>query len=163
MAESTYIEDLGAHQGETITVRGWLYNKRSSGKIAFLQVRDGTGVVQAVVTPGDVDAASWALIEELTQESSILVTGSVRADPRSPTGFELGAERVEVVQMAAEYPISPKEHGTEFLMDHRHLWLRSSRQHASNGSDVSPSAVRSIRSGQPSCRTCRSRSWGSRR
>ena len=130
MAESTYIEDLGAHQGETITVRGWLYNKRSSGKIAFLQVRDGTGVVQAVVTPGDVDAASWELVDELTQESSILVTGSVRTDPRSPTGFEIGAERVEVVQMAAEYPISPKEHGTEFLMDHRHLWLRSSRQHA---------------------------------
>lgn len=130
MAEPTYIEDLGAHQGETITVRGWLYNKRSSGKIAFLQVRDGTGVVQAVVTPSDVDAASWELIDELTQESSILVTGSVRADPRSPTGFELGAERVEVVQIAAEYPISPKQHGTEFLMDHRHLWLRSSRQHA---------------------------------
>ncbi len=130
MAESTYIEDLGAHQGETVTVRGWLYNKRSSGKIAFLQVRDGTGVVQAVVTPGDVDAASWQLIDQLTQESSILVTGSVRADPRSPTGFELGAERVEVVQIAAEYPITPKEHGTEFLMDHRHLWLRSSRQHA---------------------------------
>jgi len=130
VAESTYIEDLGAHQGETVTVRGWLYNKRSSGKIAFLQVRDGTGVVQAVVTPGDVDAASWQLIDQLTQESSILVTGSVRADPRSPTGFELGAERVEVVQIAAEYPITPKEHGTEFLMDHRHLWLRSSRQHA---------------------------------
>lgn len=130
MAEPTYIEDLAAHEGETITVRGWLYNKRSSGKIAFLQVRDGTGVVQAVVTPSDVDAASWELIDELTQESSILVTGSVRADPRSPTGFELGAERVEVVQIAAEYPISPKQHGTEFLMDHRHLWLRSSRQHA---------------------------------
>lgn len=130
MAESTYIEDLGAHEGDTITVRGWLYNKRSSGKIAFLQVRDGTGVVQAVVTPDDVDAASWELIDALTQESSILVTGSVRADPRSPTGFELGVERVEVVQIAAEYPISPKEHGTEFLMDHRHLWLRSSRQHA---------------------------------
>lgn len=130
MAESTYIEDLGAHEGDTITVRGWLYNKRSSGKIAFLQVRDGTGVVQAVVTPDDVDAASWELIDALTQESSILVTGSVRADPRSPTGFELGVERIEVVQIAAEYPISPKEHGTEFLMDHRHLWLRSSRQHA---------------------------------
>ncbi len=130
MAEPTYIEDLGAHEGERITVRGWLYNKRSSGKIAFLQVRDGTGVVQAVATPSDVDAASWELIDELTQESSILVTGSVRADARSPSGFELGAERVEVAQMAADYPISPKEHGTEFLMDHRHLWLRSARQHA---------------------------------
>ena len=130
MAEPIYIENLGEHEGKTVTVRGWLYNKRSSGKIAFLQLRDGTGTVQAVATPQDVDEASWDLIGELTQESSVIVTGSVRADARAPSGFELGAERVEVVHMAAEYPISPKEHGIEFLMDHRHLWLRSKRQHA---------------------------------
>ena len=128
MPESIYIVDLGAHEGETVTVRGWLYNKRSSGKIAFMQLRDGTGMVQAVATPQDVDETSWNLIGEVTQESSIIVTGSVRADARSPTGFELGVELVEIVQMAPEYPISPKEHGTEFLMDHRHLWLRSSSQ-----------------------------------
>ena len=128
MPESIYIADLGAHEGETVTVRGWLYNKRSSGKIAFMQLRDGTGMVQAVATPQDVDETSWNLIGEVTQESSIIVTGSVRADARSPTGYELGVELVEIVQMAPEYPISPKEHGTEFLMDHRHLWLRSSSQ-----------------------------------
>ena len=128
MPESIYIADLGAHEGETVTVRGWLYNKRSSGKIAFMQLRDGTGMVQAVATPQDVDETSWNLIGEVTQESSIIVTGSVRADARSPTGFELGVELVEIVQMAPEYPISPKEYGTEFLMDHRHLWLRSSSQ-----------------------------------
>ncbi len=130
MAEPIYIEDLGEHEGKTVTVRGWLYNKRSSGKISFLQLRDGTGTVQAVATPEDVDEASWDLIAGVTQESSVIVTGTVRADARAPSGFELGAERVELVHMAAEYPISPKEHGTEFLMDHRHLWLRSKRQHA---------------------------------
>ena len=130
MAEPIYIEDLGEHEGKAVTVRGWLYNKRSSGKIAFLQLRDGTGTVQAVATPQDVDEASWDLIAEVTQESSVIVTGTVRADARAPSGFELGAERVELVHMAAEYPISPKDHGTEFLMDHRHLWLRSKRQHA---------------------------------
>ena len=128
MPESIYIADLGAHEGETVTIRGWLYNKRSSGKIAFMQLRDGTGTVQAVATPQDVDETSWNLIGEVTQESSIIVTGSVRADSRSPTGFELGVELVEIVHMAPDYPISPKEHGTEFLMDHRHLWLRSSSQ-----------------------------------
>ena len=130
MSETVYIEDLGAHDGATVTVRGWLYNKRSSGKIAFLQVRDGTGVVQAVATPKDVDGATWELIGELTQESSIIVSGRVRADERAPGGYELGLECLDLVQMAGEYPISPKEHGIEFLMDHRHLWLRSSRQHA---------------------------------
>ena len=130
MAEPIYIEDLGEYEGKTVTVRGWLYKKRSSGKIAFLQLRDGTGTVQAVATPQDVDDASWDLIGEVTQESSVIVTGTVRADARAPSGFELGAENVEVVHMAAEYPISPKEHGIEFLMDHRHLWLRSKRQHA---------------------------------
>ncbi len=130
MAQSTYIEDLGDHEGETVTLRGWLYNKRSSGKIAFVQMRDGTGVVQVVATPADVDPDSWDLITDLTQESSIEVTGSVRADARAPSGYEIGAQTVRLVQMAAEYPVTPKEHGVEFLMDHRHLWLRSSRQHA---------------------------------
>ena len=130
MSEPVYIEDLSVHEGETVVVRGWLYNKRSSGKIAFLQLRDGTGVVQGVATPADVADDVWGLIGELTQESSVKLTGSVRADARAPSGFELGVENVELIQQAAEYPISPKEHGTEFLMDHRHLWLRSSRQHA---------------------------------
>ncbi len=130
MPESVYIEDLSVHEGETVVVRGWLYNKRSSGKIAFLQLRDGTGVVQGVATPADVGDDAWGLIGELTQESSVKVTGNVRADARAPSHFELGVEDVELIQQADEYPISPKEHGTEFLMDHRHLWLRSSRQHA---------------------------------
>ena len=90
MPESIYIADLGAHEGETVTVRGWLYNKRSSGKIAFMQLRDGTGTVQAVDTPQDVDETSWNLIGEATQESSIIVTGSVRADSRSPLGLSSG-------------------------------------------------------------------------
>ena len=130
MPDNVYIEDLGAHEGATVTVRGWLYNKRSSGKIAFLQVRDGTGTVQAVATPSDVDDEVWSLIGEVTRESSIMLTGAVRADPRAPSGFEMGIETIELVQMGDEYPITPKEHGVEFLMDHRHLWLRSSRQHA---------------------------------
>jgi len=130
VSDTVYIEDIGAHEGATVTVRGWLYNKRSSGKIAFLQLRDGTGVIQAVATPADVDDVVWELIGDLTQESSVRVTGSVRADARAPSGFEMGIDSVELVQMAEDYPISPKEHGVEFLMDHRHLWLRSSRQHA---------------------------------
>lgn len=130
MPQVVYIEDLAVHAGERVTIRGWLYNKRSSGKISFLEVRDGTGIVQAVVFEGEVSAETWEASEAVSQESSLVVEGTVRADDRAPGGFELGLEELEIVQLAEDYPITPKEHGIEFLMDHRHLWLRSSRQHA---------------------------------
>ncbi|MFQ5743277.1 MAG: asparagine--tRNA ligase [Acidobacteriota bacterium] len=130
MSEFVAIEKLSRRQGESVAVRGWLYNKRSSGKIGFLQVRDGTGVVQAVASKDAVAEKVWSLLDRLTQESSLIVQGTVRADERAPGGVELALEDAEIVQLAAPYPISPKEHGVEFLMDHRHLWLRSSRQQA---------------------------------
>ncbi len=113
--------------GETVELRGWLYNKRSSGKISFLLVRDGTGIVQGVLARAEVDPESWAASERLTQESSLIVTGTVREDARAPGGFELSLRSVLPVQIASDYPIGPKEHGSGFLLDHRHLWLRSSR------------------------------------
>jgi asparaginyl-tRNA synthetase len=130
VSDAVYIEDLAAHEGESVIIRGWLYNQRSSGKIAFLQLRDGTGVVQAVVSKNEVSETVWESVGRLTQESSLIVRGRVRADARAPSGFEIGLEDLEIVHVAEEYPITPKEHGIEFLMDHRHLWLRSSRQHA---------------------------------
>ncbi|MDZ4804975.1 MAG: asparagine--tRNA ligase [Candidatus Eisenbacteria bacterium] len=130
MAGGTYIEDLGRHVGETVTLRGWLYNSRHSGKLYFLLVRDGTGTVQGVVSRKDVDDATWQACEAATQEAALVMTGSVRADERAPGGFELTVSEVRIVSLAVDYPITPKEHGTDFLMDHRHLWLRSSRQHA---------------------------------
>jgi asparaginyl-tRNA synthetase len=124
------IEHLAAHAGETVEIQGWLYNLRSSGAIHFLLVRDGTGIVQAVAARADVPPDVFATIGTLTQESSIAVRGIVREDRRAPGGYELSLRDVRVVQLAAPYPITPKEHGIEFLMDHRHLWLRSSRQWA---------------------------------
>ena len=129
MDERIRIQDIANHAGKTVCLQGWLYNKRSSGKLHFLQVRDGSGTIQCVVFKGDVDEALFESAGRLTQESSIRVTGEVRKDERSPLGFEIGAKAIEVVQEAEPYPITPKEHGTAFLMDHRHLWLRSSRQH----------------------------------
>jgi asparaginyl-tRNA synthetase len=126
----TYIEDIHRHEGEEVTLKGWLYNKRSSGKLHFLQVRDGTGTLQCVVFKGDVTAEEFALADHLSQESSLTVTGLVRADARAPLGFELAVKQLTVVHTAAEYPITPKEHGVAFLLDHRHLWVRSNRQHA---------------------------------
>ncbi len=123
-----YISDIGKHLGQTVTLKGWLYNKRSSGKLVFLQLRDGTGIIQCVVFKGDVSEEIFNLSEGLTQESSITVTGVVKEDKRSPLGFELGVKDVTLIQAAKDYPISNKEHGTAFLMDNRHLWLRSSRQ-----------------------------------
>jgi len=125
-----YIEDLAAHAGELVTLRGWLYNKRSSGKIRFLVVRDGTGLVQAVLLKNKLPDEVFSAFDHLTQESSLEVTGVVRKEDRAPGGFELDVEQVKILHVAQEYPISPKEHGVEFLMDRRHLWLRSSRQHA---------------------------------
>ena len=122
-------DDLDAWEGREVVLRGWLYNRRSSGKIHFLQVRDGTETVQVVVAKNDVDEETFLGAKHLTQESSLVVTGTVKRDARSPLGFELQASAFELVQKAEDYPITPKEHGVAFLMDHRHLWLRSSRQH----------------------------------
>ncbi|TVR01472.1 MAG: asparagine--tRNA ligase [Deltaproteobacteria bacterium] len=127
---TVHIEDVHRHEGETVTLRGWLYNRRSSGKLHFLQVRDGSGVIQAVMFKGDVDEAMFDAARRLPQESSIIVTGTVKRDERSPLGYELGIQTLEVLQEAEEYPISPKEHGVAFLMENRHLWMRSRRQHA---------------------------------
>lgn len=128
MLNKIRVKDVGGHVGQEITLKGWLYNKRSSGKLHFLQLRDGSGIIQCVVFKGDVTPEVFELADKITQESSIEVTGTVREDKRSPLGFELGVKDVKVLQMAKDYPISPKEHGTAFLMDNRHLWLRSSRQ-----------------------------------
>ena len=126
----TYIRDVSKHVGDEITLKGWLYNMRSSGKLMFPQVRDGSGIIQGVVFKKNVPEQVWNDFEKLTQESSIIVTGKVRADERAPGGYELDVTGVDVVQIAHDYPITPKEHGVEFLMDNRHLWLRSKRQHA---------------------------------
>ncbi|MBD3349768.1 MAG: asparagine--tRNA ligase [Candidatus Eisenbacteria bacterium] len=125
-----YIEDAARHVDREITIEGWLTNMRSSGKIIFLQVRDGTGFMQCVASKGDVGDETFEAAEKLTQESSLRVTGTVREDARAPGGHELSVSAIDVVQVAEEYPITPKEHGTSFLMDHRHLWIRSSRQFA---------------------------------
>ena len=130
MPEWVYVSDIARHQGQEVVLKGWLYNKRSSGKLHFLQVRDGTGVIQCVVSRSDVSPETFHLADHLSQESSLSVTGTVRADPRSPIGFELAVKSLAVGQVAQDYPITPKEHGIAFLLDHRHLWLRSARQHA---------------------------------
>ena len=124
------VKDLKDHVGEEVTVRGWLFNMRKGGKIRFLLVRDGSGIVQCVASTNDMPEETFALTDQLTQESSLRVTGKVRADDRSPGGYELSLTNLEIVQIAGEYPITKKEHGTEFLLNHRHLWLRSTRQHA---------------------------------
>ncbi|NKB67274.1 MAG: asparagine--tRNA ligase [Candidatus Latescibacteria bacterium] len=127
---TTTIAEIGAHEGGEVEVQGWLYNKRSSGKLHFLQVRDGSGIIQCVVFKGEVSLDLFQLCAQLTQESSLLVRGQVRQDPRSPGGHEMGVTHIEVVQLAEAYPIAPKAHGVDFLLNHRHLWLRSSRPHA---------------------------------
>ncbi len=125
-----YIEDISQHAGDDIEVRGWLYNKRSSGKIRFLLIRDGTGVLQATIFSPEKDHPLFAQFDALTQESSVIVRGRVRQDKRAPGGYELVIADMETIQIARDYPISPKEHSTAFLMEHRHLWLRSRKQHA---------------------------------
>ncbi|MBF2374344.1 asparagine--tRNA ligase [Listeria seeligeri] len=116
--------------GKEVTIGAWLANKRSSGKIAFLQLRDGTGFMQGVVVKAEVGEEIFATAKALTQETSLFVTGTINEDTRSPFGYEMAVSGVEVISESHDYPITPKEHGTEFLMDHRHLWLRSNRQHA---------------------------------
>ena len=124
------VRDLHRHAGGEVTVRGWVQTLRSHGKIAFIVLRDGTGVVQCVLVKKELDEATWEKFATLTQESSVAVTGSVREDARAPGGYELTVRSFTVFQIAQEYPIQPKEHGIEFLQDHRHLWLRSTQQHA---------------------------------
>jgi asparaginyl-tRNA synthetase len=124
------IKDIGQHNGKQVTLKGWLYNRRSSGKIQFLIIRDGTGFIQAVLVQSEVSSQDWELATGLTQESSVEITGMVKEDTRSPLGYELAVETFAVIHSAEEYPISLKEHGVDFLLDHRHLWLRTPRQAA---------------------------------
>lgn len=133
MATLIQIGDIAQYDGQEVTLRGWLYNRTDKGRLQFLLVRDGTGIVQCVAFKKELDAEMFALAQELTQESSIEVTGVVRADERAPGypgKFEVGITHLALIQMADEYPIQPKEHGVEFLMDNRHLWVRSLRQWA---------------------------------
>lgn len=127
---TAYIEQIGRYAGEEVTVQGWLRSRRDSGKLHFLTLRDGTGDLQAVVSKAAVGDEQFALSARLTQESSLKVRGKVRAEKRAPGGYELEVIAIELVQLAEPFPIQPKEHGTGFLMEHRHLWLRSHRQHA---------------------------------
>ncbi len=140
------IREAGSHTGETVTIAGWLYNLRRSGKIVFPLLRDGTGIMQCVAVKSALPEELFETIRNLTQESSIIVTGKIRAEQRAPGGYEMDVEGLEVVQRVPEsdpYPITPKEHGVDFLMDHRHLWIRSKRQHAILG--VRAEVVRGIR------------------
>lgn len=133
MTQTIRIEDIAQYDGQEVLLRGWVYRRTGKGKLQFVQLRDGTGVVQCVAFKKEMDEDTFALTRSLTQESSVIVTGTVRADERAPGipgGYEVGISKLELVQMAEEYPITPKEHGVEFLMDHRHLWVRSRRQWA---------------------------------
>ena len=133
MSAVTTIAEIGKHEGQTVTIRGWLYNLRESGKLLFPQFRDGSGIIQGVVPKNAVPQEVFDAIKTLTQESSVIVEGKVRADKRAHGGYELDVANVQVVQRVPEstpYPITPKEHGTDFLMEHRHLWVRSQRQAA---------------------------------
>jgi asparaginyl-tRNA synthetase len=130
MERHVYISDISRHDGEEVLLRGWLYGKRSSGKLHFLQIRDGTGVIQCVVSKKDVPEESFAAADRVPQEASVEVRGKVARDPRSPLGYELHVTDFRILQGEAGYPIQPKEHGVGFLQEQRHLWLRSSRQRA---------------------------------
>ncbi len=125
-----YIENVARYDGQEVTIRGWLHNRRSSGRIHFLTLRDGTGFIQAVMSKADVGEELFAKADHLGQETALIVTGTVRADARARGGYELLASSLEVVHETQDYPITPKEHGVDFLMDRRHLWIRSQRQHA---------------------------------
>ncbi|WP_376766354.1 asparagine--tRNA ligase [Thermoactinomyces mirandus] len=126
----TTIKEITNHVGKEVKLGGWLYNKRSSGKIQFLQLRDGSGFIQGVVVKNQVTPEVWEAAKSLTQESSLYIWGTVRKDERSPIGYELDVTNIKPIQIAIEYPIAKKKHGVDFLMDHRHLWIRSPRQHA---------------------------------
>jgi asparaginyl-tRNA synthetase len=125
-----YIEDIAGFKDQEVELRGWVYNKRSGGKIRFLLIRDGTGIIQGTIYSPDKDHPLFQKFDQLTQESSVIVRGMVKEDKRAPSGYELGINDMEIIQIAPEYPITPKDHGIPFLMEHRHLWLRSQKQHA---------------------------------
>lgn len=125
-----YVDRIGEHEGKEVTLRGWVYNRRSSGKLQFILLRDGTGIIQCVGFKGNFSPEQFETLDKLTQESSVEISGKVRKDARAPGGYELDLTGFKLVQLAEDYPITPKEHGTAFLMEHRHLWLRSARQHA---------------------------------
>src|SRR5204862_5762018 len=125
-----YLEDIGRHAGEEITIKGWLHNRRSSGKIHFLILRDGTGFVQAVISKAAVGDEQFKLADHLTQETSIIVTGTARADSRAPRGFEIDVKRFEVVGESHEYPITPKQHGVARHLHRRPRWLRTAPRRA---------------------------------
>jgi len=125
-----YINKAAEYEGLVVTVRGWVYNKRGHGKVRFLVLRDGTGFMQAVLVKGNCDDNAFEFFSDLTQESSVIATGKIRADDRAIGGYEMDLDSLEVIQIAEEYPIQPKEHGAEFLLDNRHIWLRSRKQWA---------------------------------
>jgi asparaginyl-tRNA synthetase len=130
MSPISDISDLSHHEAEGATVRGWVQTTRTHGRVAFVVLRDGTGIVQCVVVQKEVSPEVWQLVQELTLESSVSVTGGIRADARAPGGYELSVAELTLIGSSDDYPIQPKEHGVDFLLDHRHLWLRSSQQHA---------------------------------
>ena len=127
---TAYIQDIAKYAGQSVTLKGWLHNRRSSGKIHFLTVRDGTGFIQCVMSKQAVGEDAFKQADHLAQETSIVVEGTVRADSRAPGGFEIDVTALQVVSESQNFPISPKEHGVDFLMDRRHLWIRSQRQQA---------------------------------
>ncbi|MTI95691.1 MAG: asparagine--tRNA ligase [Firmicutes bacterium] len=126
--KAVLIKDVGQYVGKKVTLKGWLYNHRSSGKIQFLIIRDGTGFIQGVLVKAEADPEIYELASELSQESALEVTGIIKPDPRSPGGYEIALENVKLISQAEQYPISLKEHGVDFLLDHRHLWMRTPRQ-----------------------------------
>jgi asparaginyl-tRNA synthetase len=138
-----YIEDIADYKDQKVEIRGWLYNKRSGGKIRFLLIRDGTGLIQATIFSSEKTSSLFNKFDELTQESSLIIRGLVREEKRSPGGYEIAIEDLDIIQIAEEYPITPKEHGISFLMEHRHLWLRSRKQNAVL--QIRTELVRSIR------------------
>jgi asparaginyl-tRNA synthetase len=125
-----YIEDIGKHEGEDVTIKGWLHNRRSSGKIHFLILRDGSGFIQGVMSKAAVGDELFKAADHLSQETSLIVTGTARADKRAPSGYEIDVKNLEVVAAAHDFPITPKEHGVDYLLDRRHLWIRTERQQA---------------------------------
>jgi asparaginyl-tRNA synthetase len=125
-----YIEDIAGYKNKEVEIRGWVYNKRSSGKVRFLLIRDGTGVIQGTLFSPEGESPLFKKFDTLTQESSLIVRGRIKEEKRAPGGHELNIEDLEIIQIAQEYPITPKEHGIPFLMEHRHLWLRSQKQNA---------------------------------
>lgn len=130
MKDWIYIENIGKHVGERVKLRGWVYNKRSSGKVRFLLIRDGTGLIQGVISSSNKDDPLFQKFDSLTQESSLIADGKVREERRAPGGYEIDIENIEIISISEDYPIAPKEHGVAFLMENRHLWIRSLKQNA---------------------------------